>query len=89
MASTSRDGDLEHEDEIRLWREGDSWVITHVETGVTTQGETREVALSNLDEALAGYRGEGESPSDDDLRALGIDPERNSSDSLEDSDVFE
>lgn len=89
MASTSREDHIEHEDEIRLWREGNSWVITDVETGVTTQGESREAALSNLDEALAGYHGEGESPSDDDLRALGIDPERNRSDSLEDSGVFE
>jgi hypothetical protein len=45
MASSTDEGDLERDDEIRLWREDDWWVITDVETGVTTQGETREEAL--------------------------------------------
>lgn len=80
MASSTRDGDLEHEDEIRLWREGDGWVITDVETGVTTQGETREHALAMRDEALALHRGDGESidtPEEEReaLREFGIDPD--------------
>lgn len=81
MASSTRDGDSEHEDEIRMWREGDAWVITDVETGVTTQGETREKALEMLDEAVALHNGEaGESidtPEEerDVLRELGIDPD--------------
>lgn len=81
MASSTRDGDPDHEDEIRMWREGDSWVITDVETGVTTQGETREEALAMLDEAIALYEGEtGESidtPAEEreGLRELGIDPD--------------
>jgi len=79
MASSSRNGDLEHENEIRMWREGDGWVITDVESGVTTQGETREHALEMLDEALALHRGEGESIDSPEaeravLRDLGIDP---------------
>lgn len=80
MASSTREGDAEHDDEIRMWREGDRWVITDVETGVTTQGETREHALEMLDEALALHRGDGESidtPEEerDVLRDLGIDPD--------------
>ncbi|WP_436930397.1 type II toxin-antitoxin system HicB family antitoxin [Halosimplex halobium] len=78
MASSTRDGDLDREDEIRMWREDDGWVITDVETGVTTQGETREHALEMLDEAVALHKGEiGREPTDDELRELGIDPEDN------------
>jgi len=80
MASSTRDGDLDHEDEIRMWPEDDVWVITDVETGVTTQGDTREEALEMLDDALALYRGQGESidtPAEerDALRELGLDPD--------------
>jgi len=78
MASSTRDGDLDHEDEIRMWREGDGWVITDVETGVTTQGETREHALEMLDEAVALHEGEvGREPTDEELKEMGIDPEDN------------
>ncbi len=74
MASSTRDPDS-HEDEIRLWREGDGWVARHVETGVTTQGESREVALSNLDEAVALHRDEiGREPTSEELREAGIEP---------------
>jgi predicted RNase H-like HicB family nuclease len=76
MASSTQDSD--HEDEIRMWREGDSWVITDVETGVTTQGDTREEALEMLDDAVALHRGEiGREPTEEELRELGIDPEDN------------
>lgn len=81
MASSTRDGDLDHEDEIRMWREEDGWVITDVETGVTTQGDTREEALEMLDEAVALHKGEIgepiETPEEEGevLRELGIDPE--------------
>lgn len=74
---------------ITLTDDGDWWVARDTETGVTSQGRTREEALANLDEALAGYRGEGEEPSEDDLRDLGIDPANNESSSLDDSEVFE
>jgi len=78
MASSTRDGDPDHEDEIRMWREDDHWVITDVETGVTTQGETREEALEMLDEAVALHKGEiGREPTNEELRELGIDPEDN------------
>lgn len=52
MASPIRDGDI-HDGEIRLWQEDDWWVARDVETGVTTQGESREAALENLDDAVA------------------------------------
>lgn len=38
---------------IVLEREGDIWVAEDVESGVASQGETRERALANLDEAVA------------------------------------
>jgi len=77
MASSTRDGDP-HEGEIRMWREGDMWVITDVDTGVTTQGETRQEALDMLDDAVAAYNDErGHEPTDEELRELGIDPDDN------------
>ena len=45
--------------------------------------------MENLDEALRGYRGAGEEPTDEDLRELDIDPENNESGSLDESSVFE
>lgn len=74
---------------ITLTDEGEWWIATDTETGVTSQGRTRHEALDNLDEALAGYYGEGDEPTDDDLRELGINPENNNSDSPDDSEVFE
>lgn len=37
---------------IILERDGDLWVAVDVETGIASQGETREAALANLDEAV-------------------------------------
>ncbi|AKH98013.1 type II toxin-antitoxin system HicB family antitoxin [Halanaeroarchaeum sulfurireducens] len=65
---------------ITLTEEEDWWVARDTETGVASQGRTKTAALDNLDEALAGYRGEGRTPSDEELREAGIDPERNVSD---------
>lgn len=81
MAGSTRDNGPNHEDEIRMWREGDGWVITDVETGVTTQGDTRQEALEMLDEAVALHKGESgesiETPEEEReaLHDLGIDPE--------------
>lgn len=74
---------------LSLGESGDMWVARDKDTGVTSQGQTREAALENLDEAVAGYHGAGESPSDDDLREMGIDPEQNTAGSLDESDIFE
>lgn len=78
MASSTPEGDLEYEDEIRMWREDDWWVITDVETGVTTQGKTREEALEMLDDAVALHTGEAVDTPEAErelLRDVGIDPD--------------
>jgi predicted RNase H-like HicB family nuclease len=74
---------LTHEPESEWWRVKDE------ATGVATQGKTRHEALDNLDEALAGYHGAGEPPTDEELREAGIDPANNTSGSLADSELFE
>lgn len=74
---------------ITLTDEGERWVARHIETGVTSQGKTRSEALDNLDEALAGYRGDGREPTDEELRAAGIDPENNESGSIDDSEILD
>ena len=73
---------------LSLGESGDVWVARDRDTGVTSQGQTREAALKNLDEAVAGYHGAGKSPSDEELREMGIDPEQNASQSLDESDLF-
>jgi predicted RNase H-like HicB family nuclease len=88
VASSTRDGEP-HEGEIRLWREDDWWIAKDVETGVTTQGPSRETALENLDEAVALHNGEiGREPIDEELRKLGIDPADNTTGDQEPSDVL-
>ena len=88
MATSAWDGD-DHEDEIRLWREGDWWVAKAVETGVTTQGSSRRAALENLDEAVALHAGDaGRKPTDEELREVGIDPEDNTTGNQEPPDVL-
>lgn len=74
---------------ITLTDRGEWWVARDTETGVTSQGRTREAALDNLDEALAGYHGAGDEPTDEDLREVGIDPANNEPGSLDDSEMFE
>lgn len=88
MASSSVEGDP-HEGEIRLWQEDEWWIAKDVETGVTTQGETREGALANLDEAVAVDAGNaGSEPTDEELRELGIDPEDNTTGEQHPPDVL-
>ena len=67
--------------EIRLTNseESDLWTAVDIETGVASQGQSRQEALENLDEAVEGYRGAGRSPTEDELQELGIDPEENES----------
>jgi predicted RNase H-like HicB family nuclease len=81
MASSTRSGDDAIEQEIHLTKEDDWWVAKDVETGVASQGKTRQEALKMLDEAVALHKGEiGESidtPEEERevLRDLGIDPD--------------
>lgn len=63
--------------EIRLIENPDGWwTARDLEEEVSTQGQTREEALSNLDEAVATVKGEaGHKPTDEEIRDLGVDPE--------------
>ena len=56
------------------------WTAQNVKVGVSSQGETKQEALENLDEAVALYKGEiGREPTDGELRDIGIEPEDNES----------
>lgn len=74
---------------LTLSEDGEVWIAKDEDTGVASQGETREEALEMLDEAVAGYHGAGTEPTDEELREPGIDPANNESGSLEDSEIFE
>ncbi|WP_135824704.1 type II toxin-antitoxin system HicB family antitoxin [Halorussus ruber] len=66
---------------ITLTKEDDWWVAKDTETGVASQGPTREKALENLDEALALHAdksGDSIDSWDEEREALeemGIDPD--------------
>ncbi|MFD1588499.1 type II toxin-antitoxin system HicB family antitoxin [Halorientalis brevis] len=85
-ADDSGDGDYTPPVEITLTlgESGELWVARDEETGVASQGPTRQDALKNLDEAVAGYYGAGEPPTDSELRELGVDPDDNTSGELPD-----
>jgi len=57
------------------------WTARNVEVGVSSQGETKQEALENLDEAVALYKGEIGDPIEtweeekEVLKDLGIDPD--------------
>jgi len=90
MASSTEDVEDSTGQEIRLVESDGWWVATDVETGVTTQGETREAALENLDEAVALHRGEiGQPPTEEELLELGIEPEDNVTGDREPPDVLD
>jgi len=67
--------------EIRLVENPNGWwTARDLDADVSSQGETRDEALANLDEAVALARGEiGRPPTDEELRAAGIDPADNES----------
>jgi len=89
MPTSTRDG-AHRADEIRLWREEDWWIARDVDTGVTTQGESRTDALENLDEAVALHQNEiGREPTVEELRDLGIDPTDNTTGDEEPPDVLD
>jgi predicted RNase H-like HicB family nuclease len=61
---------------LSLAEDGETWVAVDEDTGVASQGETREEALAMLDEAVALHEGEAGDPvTDEDLEKLGIDPD--------------
>ena len=65
--------------EITLTRNDDGWWTARDETrGLTTQGETRDEALSNLDDVIEALENDaGRPPTDEELREAGIDPGAN------------
>jgi len=70
---------------LELSDDGEVWLVRDEETGVATEGETRQQALDMLDDAVAAYNGEaGREPTDEELRERGIDPEDNTSGELPD-----
>lgn len=70
---------------LELSDDGDVWIACDEETNVATEGETRQEALTMLDDAVAAYRGEaGREPTEEDLRDIGIEPEANTSEELAD-----
>ncbi|WP_276299010.1 type II toxin-antitoxin system HicB family antitoxin [Halorussus lipolyticus] len=73
MAISSRNG-VPHNGEIRLWPEDEWWIARDIDTGVTSQGQSRQAALDNLDEAVALHDDEiGREPTDEEPREMGID----------------
>lgn len=71
-------GDADTPDrEIRLLKNPDGqWTARELRVGVTAQGESRDVALANLDAVVEAVEGEsGRPPTDDEIRDLGVDPE--------------
>ena len=64
--------------EIRLLENPDGqWTARDLEIEVTAQGETRTAALENLDAVVAAVTDDGgHEPTDEELRGLGVDPER-------------
>jgi len=90
-SGSDEDGIPELRPTISLIENNDGWwTARDEERGLTTQGETRDDALDNLDEVVALYKGEiGHEPTDEELRELGIDPANNTTGSVRDSDIFE
>ncbi|WP_436934344.1 type II toxin-antitoxin system HicB family antitoxin [Halovenus marina] len=64
------------EREIRLLKNPDGqWTARDLRLGVTAQGASRDVALDNLDAVVEAVNGEGgRTPTDDEIRDLGVDP---------------
>ena len=82
-------GDLDSPDrEIRLVKNPDGqWTARDLRVGVTAQSKTRDVAIDNLDAVIEAVESDGgRSPTDEEIRDPGVDPEiaRSQSDELPD-----
>jgi len=72
-------GDADTPDrEIRLLKNPDGqWTARDLRVEATAQGESRDAALDNLDAVVEAVEGDGgHPPTDDEIRDLGIDPEK-------------
>jgi hypothetical protein len=77
MARADR-GDADAPDrEIRLLKNPDGrWTARDLSVEVTAQGESREAALNNLDAVIEAVAGDGgHAPTDEEINALGVDPD--------------
>ena len=65
--------------EITLRQDDDGWLTARDETrGLTTQGETRDEALSNLDDLIDTVENDAGRPlTEEELQEVGVDPEAN------------
>lgn len=76
--ATHADREPDAEREIRLIKNPDGvWTAIDESTNVASQGDTREAALENLDEAVALHTGAAGDPIEDEdafLESIGIDP---------------
>lgn len=63
--------------EIRLLENPDGqWTARDLDAEVSAQGATRDEALENLDAVVEAVRGDGgHEPTDDEIEALGVDPD--------------
>jgi predicted RNase H-like HicB family nuclease len=65
--------------ELKEADDGDWWVSRDLETGVASQGPTKEEALRNLDEAVELYERDSEYDPEKEreiMEEIGLDPER-------------
>jgi predicted RNase H-like HicB family nuclease len=75
---TTSDNGTNRQITITLIENADSWTAHDDTRGLTTQGETRAEALASLDAVITAVEEEGgHEPTDEELRAAGIDPEEN------------
>jgi hypothetical protein len=63
--------------EIRLLRNPDGrWTARDLRAEVTAQGESRAASLENLDSVVDAVENDGgRTPTDDEIRDLGVDPD--------------
>lgn len=63
--------------EIRLIENEDGWwTAEDIDTGLVAEAETREEALTTLDDVVEAAAGEGgHEPTDEELEALEVDPD--------------
>lgn len=63
--------------EIRLVENPDGlWTARDMDVEISAQGATRDDALENLDDLVEAIEGEGgHPPTDEELEALGVEPE--------------
>ncbi|WP_436932283.1 type II toxin-antitoxin system HicB family antitoxin [Halosimplex halobium] len=78
MARADAGGSDDEPREIRLVENPDGqWTARDLQVEVSAQGATRSAALENLDAVVEAVTGDGgHEPTDEELRDLGVDPER-------------